>query len=334
MKKLLSVLLVAVMLVSTLSLFSCSNKYYDEVEPVGNEDETVLSTKYGDVKYDLFRAFYLTYKNGGYSHSDSARMAIDNALDILAVFALCEDMDIDTESRDIYNKVDDIIVACVDGGTVDGVEYQGYGDFDKYLAAISAMYMTDRVNRLIIRYSLCENMLIEKFKEVTTPTNEAVKEYFLSDECIRITWFVSEYRESADRAHAALAGLSGDDAITNVFVQYSLATVSASSQKNGWYLGKSESSQELRNVSDRAFALGVGEYSEVMLGGDGNYYIVYRMEKVASYVDTNLSDVKSSYIYNELGKTLDNAKADMRAGVSYSDFYSQITANDGVGIVQ
>ncbi len=332
MKRLISLFLTVVLILCSLSLFSCSDKYYDEVEPVGDEDEVILTTKYGKVKYDLFRAFYLTYKNGGYSHADSAKMAIDNAVDILAVFALCEEMDIDTESNEIYNKVDDIIVACVDGGTVDGVEYSGYGSFDNYLLALSAMYMTDRVNRLITRYAICEQMLSDKFAEKSTPTNEAVRDYFFSDDCIRITWFVSEYRESADAAYSALSGVAGEDAITDVFVRYSLATISADSQKNGWYIGRNETSQELKNVADKAFSMNVGEYSEVMLGGDGNYYIVYRMEKISSYVDTNIADIKSSYIYNDMGKRLENYKNDARANASYSDFYTQIMASANIGM--
>ena len=324
MKKIICCLLIALLIFSTLALSSCSN-YYDPVPPTEEEDKTVIKTGAGEIKYDLFRALYLASKTEGITPEQAAAEALEKASRILAIFAECERLGLDTDSNDIMNKVDDIIVASVDGGEVDGVNYAGHGSFDNYLASLRSVYLTDRVNRLITQAYLCEQLLIEHYlAKENIPAESDVRAYFLSDDCIRITWLATEYDDVAASAHARLAG-KGESEIIRTLIQYSSA--SASSYENGWYIGRYESGETYEGVVDAAFSLAVGSYSDVLTDRDGMYYIVYRMQKDSSYIDSHYSEIMESYQYNSLYRSILERTEQIISSASFTDLYSSYMSN-------
>ena len=330
--KLLSVFLIICML--TISLLSCSSdKYYDEVKPTSEEARTVMTfscdgTEY-EAAYDLFRSFYLAQADIIPDFDVASSKAIEKIASLYSIFYECERLGIDTDSSEIMKSVDDYIVASVDGGEIDGISYEGYGSHEKYLEEIKKLYMTDRVNRLLIRSYICENKLAEYYTaSENAPDDDAVRNYFSSDDCIKITWFSTEEEGLANRVLSLLNGKSREE-IINLFITYSNPNVSSQTQRDGWYIGKHESSDSYKAVVDAAFSTEVGSYSNVVSDNDGNYYIVYRLEKDEGYLDnsTNFEKIRKSCAYNEMYKKADTIRDRLVSSVAYTDVYNELKSD-------
>lgn len=333
-KKTVKTLLILLLIsAAIICLASCSsNKYYDEIKPTKEEARSIATLSYSntnyDVTYDLFRTFYLTEAESESDFKTASERAMGKIAELYSIFYECERVGIDTDSSEIMKSVDEYICASVDGGKIDGVSYNGYGSHEAYLEAIKKLYMTDRVNRLLVRSYICENKLVQYYTSSDrAPGDEAVRNYFNSDDCIKITWFSTEEESIAYKVLSLLDGKSEDE-IIDLFITYSNPSVSAQTQRDGWYIGRYEISDSYRTVASAAFSTEVGSCSKIISDNDGNYYIVYRMMKDNNYLakPEGLEKIRQSCAYNDMYKKTDEVKNLLISGASYTDFYSELAA--------
>lgn len=345
-KRLLSLTLAIVLL---FCLVSCK-KGYESVPSSEQELTTVMKMGDFEIKYELFRTFFLTNKSsidGGDRNvwiSDKAseyraeaiELILPQIAEIYAMFAMCESYGIEVFSEEMDAKVQQYVDVSVDGGMIGDSIISGFASYEEYLEYLKSMYMNDSVSRLLIRYSLCEELLREKFLTETKATKEDVEEFFFGDECAHITWLNilyegTEYlgsedmRNLADKAHARLKTAKNQREVINTLVQYS-AGASASQIENGFYIGKyTLDSAYMQEIIDAAFTLKAGEFSQVIENYYG-LYIIYVMNKNASYLETesNYEEIEELYLNNKFYYALSEYKASLLKGVKYTDFFNSL----------
>ena len=214
MKKLLAILL---LIATMLTLASCG----DEYEPVDSTDEeaTVVMTlsfdgKSYDVRYELYRAFFLTYKSevdGGNpdvwtsDEKDTYIAKIDGIIierivEIYAAFALCEKIGFDIYSNDVEDKIKENIKISVEGGTYGSATIEGYESYEDYLEALKSINLTYSVQTRLFRYAIATDAIDTHYigtvssddldSDMTIGAIEYdksnVRDFYYSDECIRV----------------------------------------------------------------------------------------------------------------------------------------------------
>ena len=121
MKKIIAILLA---LASLFTLASCNkDKEYPPVESSEEEARVVMTLsidgKNYDVRYELYRAFFLTYKSEVDGKDESVwtgdekdeyvakidAIILDRITEIYAAFALCERIGFDVYSKDVDKKI-------------------------------------------------------------------------------------------------------------------------------------------------------------------------------------------------------------------------------------
>ena len=344
-KKILFLLLAAALL---FSLCSCKNEY-KPVPSTNEEKKTVFSVGKYDVPYELFRTFFLTEKeaiDGGdksvwigdkaeKSREDALAVIIPEVCDIYAMFSLCEAYGIDINSEEIEKKVKQFVKLSVEGGTIGDSAVLGFEDYDAYLEYLKTLYMNDSVSRLLIKYSICEEMAREKFIEEYEFTEDDVYAFFKGEECARITWLrrLYEYsslspeyeREIANKAHAKMGEAKSFDDIIKALVQHSTST-STSDIENGFYIGRYTLDEEyMSEVIDAAFSLKAGEFSDVIENYYG-LYVVYVMEKDESYLENEAGyeEICKLYLNNQFYRALNEHKKRLLSDVSYTSFFGSL----------
>lgn len=215
MKKIIALTL---LLASLLTLFACGKKDYPPVESTEAEKRVVMTLSIdGDiyeVKYELYRAFFLTYKSevdGGdesvwtgknkdqYIEKIDERI-IDRVAEIYSAFALCKRIGFDIYSKDVEKKIEDNIRMSVEGGSYGNAAIEGFDSYEDYLEALRSMYLNYSVQTLLFRYAIAVdaidtyyigtassddidvNMTVGKLEY----TKEDVKEFYDSDDSVRV----------------------------------------------------------------------------------------------------------------------------------------------------
>lgn len=214
MKKIIAALLV---LTALFSLSACKNKYY-AVESTEEESRTVMTMsvdgKTYDVPYELYRAFFLTYKSlvdGGNADVWSGEgkdeyvnringMIIERIADIYATFAICQRIGFDPYSKSVEKQIKEEIKQIVEEKTdeaeLDGKDY-GYED---YLAELKSNHLNYSVQTLMIRYSIAIGAVNDYYIGTASPddvnygmklgalefTEDDVKAFYFGDGCARV----------------------------------------------------------------------------------------------------------------------------------------------------
>lgn len=344
--------IVAVFLIlsSLLLCVSCKSKAYKPVPSTDEEAKTVFTLGEYEVPYELFRTFFLTNKDsidGGDNSvwlSSSAPEYRQKAIDIIlpqiceiyAMFSLCASYGIDAYSDELEKEISEMVTLSVDGGSIAGNIVAGHDSYEDYLEYLKSLYMNDSVSRLLMRYSICEEKIIEKNASESNHTSEDVYKFFESDECAHISYLHRPYYYSehftpdadyalAEKALSLMNKAEGYDDIIKILVQYSLGT-DASDIANGFYIGKySLDSEYMKEIIDAAFTMEVGEHSEIIENYYG-VYIVYAMEKDAKYLDddSNYERISELYVNNEFYKNLAECKNRLSELVKYTDFFNSL----------
>ena len=216
MKKIIAFLL---MIATVLTLVSCNkSKDYPPVESTEEEARTVMTLsidgKTYDVKYELYRAFFLTYKSevdggdesvwGGDSKTEYVdeinAMIIDRVVEIYAAFAICDRIGFDLYSKDVDKKVNENIRISVEGGSYGSSTLDGYESYDAYLAALKAMNLNYSVQDLLMRYAIAVDAIDTYYIGTASSddvdvnlsigaieyTDEDVRAFYYSDDCVRV----------------------------------------------------------------------------------------------------------------------------------------------------
>ena len=207
MKKTVSLILLACLIIS---LFSCGPTY-EPVESTEEEARVVMNLTFDgelyEVRYELYRALFLTYKSevdGGdasvWSGDDADEyieringLIISRAAQIFAALHEAEKIGFDPYSREVENKITEYVRVSVEGGSFGEKLIEGEGSYEEYLEALREMYLNYSVQTLIIRYWLAVAALEEYFLGKEDDVfeeggeyafdEEDVLEYYFGDEC-------------------------------------------------------------------------------------------------------------------------------------------------------
>ena len=214
MKKIIAIIL---MLAAVLSVTACAKKY-PAVESTDEESRVVMTMsvngKSYDVKYELYRAFFLTYKDqvdGGDSSVWSGEskdeyiaeidaIIIDRIAEIYSAFALCEKIGFNLYSSDVEKKIRENIKISVEGGSYGSSTLEGYESYDDYLAALKSMNLNYSVQTLLIRYAIAVDAIDTYYIGTASSddvdasitlgaleyTEDDVRDFYFSDDCVRV----------------------------------------------------------------------------------------------------------------------------------------------------
>lgn len=359
MKKILAILLIAVML---LSLAACSEPEYEPVPSTEEEAEVVMTLeldgKSYDVKYELYRAFFLTYKDevtGGndtlLSGDGSAlyiaeinELVLDRIAAIYSVFAVCERIGYDLYSKSVDKLIDKHIRESIEGGS----GAVGYGSYEKYLEALTAMNLNYSVQTLLYRYAIgldaIDNHYIGTFSAddigdtivigELTYTREDVLDYYFSDACLRMLRAHIQHDAYYDPMEYAAtvkermeeAALIGESSVASVIINTGLTA--PTEVQRGYVIGRySLDPLYYEELTDAAFELDVGEVSDPIIIHNGNdkiIFIVYNAQKSNEHFDECYSEIAYVYLTDSVGKIMDEVKNSLEDSVSYTDAYRAI----------
>ena len=217
MKKFLAIL---ILIATLISLVACGggDEEYEPVESTEEEATVVMTLAIGDttyeVKYELYRAFFLTYKSevdGGnpdvwtgpdkdaYIEQIDEKI-IDRIVEIYTTFAVCEDIGFDIYSDDVEDKIKENIKTSVEGGSYGTTTIEGYDSYDEYLEALKEMNLNYSVQTLLFRYAIATDAIDTHYigtvssddldSDMTIGAIEYdksdVRDFYFSDECVRV----------------------------------------------------------------------------------------------------------------------------------------------------
>ena len=363
----------AFVILFSLLITSCGTSY-PAVESSAQESEVMFTLKYGnkeyDVKYELYRAFFLTYKSQVDGDDPSVwtgdrrdeyiaqinELIIPMIANIYATINLAERIGVNFSSKDVKNKVNDLIKLEVEGGVYNGETKLGYGTYDKFLAALRAKNHNYSTCVLLFHYAIAQTKIAEYYigtlnDDNFTPdatvgklefTREDVKAFYDSDDCVRVLRAFIEYPQNVDPEHELdaneevrqkayevynlIRSASTTEDVSTIIISETSITIEEGNC--GLILGKHTLDElNYKKITDAAFALAPGAVSEVLevLTGDENgYHILYSAEKSNAHFDKYYSLVKDAYLNHVIGKMINDTALDLLADVEYTDEFENL----------
>ncbi len=371
MKKIIAILLV---LASLFALASCKgDKEYPPVESTEEEARTVMTLsidgKTYDVKYELYRAFFLTYKSEVDGGDESVwtgdkkdeyvakidALILERVAEIYAAFAICERIDFDLYSDDVEDKIKDNIRISVEGGSYGSAVIEGFESYEDYLASLKAINLNYSVQTLLFRYAIAVDAIDTYYIGTASSddvdinltvgkieyTKEDVKEFYDSDECVRVLRASFQKKisytplEKAENLKAALetAAQSKDTleemeaAVVTAIMGNGLYS-NAAEIRDGYVIGRYNLERSYYgDMTDAAFALNIGEVSapiEVVTDVEDSYYVLYRSYKSDEHFEENYDSIRYVYLMNYVGEISHGVAEELKGSVSYTDYLKGI----------
>ena len=335
-----------ILLLALVLLFLTSCGTYKPIKSSETDLRPVMTLGDYTVAYELYRALFFslkgTYDGGddtvwtgeaGVGLWDSLRGEAERLIgEIYATFLLCEQLGIDPFGDEMDDTVDEYMTVTVEGGTIDGLEMTGYGSHKAYRAMLEQMHMTDSVYRLLLRYAACQNRLADIYESEADPDDDTLRAFFLSDDCVRISWFYLHYDpatfsnqeilERTQRVHAQLTACSSYEEMKAIIGKNSL-TIPTDEIENGFYMGRMQMDRtRYGKVIDAAFSLPTLGISPVLQLADG-CYIVIRLEKELSYFNSSegREEITAIYHENKLFTDLSDICSDLLDGAVHQELY-------------
>lgn len=337
---------VAVVVVNTV------NKTFPEI-PQTEEEKTPIFT-IGDetVTYDLYRYYFLGYKNlmsnGDDSYFDGKDTAaiyaeIDEKVrtDIAYLYAtlkLAETLSVEDDALDELYET--LLRMTRSGGEFADTVYVGFENEDAYRKSLAANNMTDAVYRLTLRAYAAEyaasNAFSQNASSYITNTEEAMRDFFMSDDAVHVAYayidknsFLSgdEAYALALAAEAKLSEVAYDlSAFIRTAIQYSSPSVSPASLESGMYLTRYHANAASQSdLTATAFSLAAGEMSSIVETDDG-YFILRRMnmtEEGLAAADREL--LYEGYFSHHFYKMLSEASDALLNTLTETEFYATLT---------
>ena len=353
MKKIIALILTLAL--SLCLLLSCSD-YYEPKTSTKEEASVVMMLSFGEesyeVKYELYRALFLTVKkeidNGNSDVWEGAdkdeyveaanKMIFERLCDIYSAFSIAKEIGIDPYSDEYDESVLEIVKVSVDGGTVGGAQYAGFGgNYDAYLASLKEMNLNYSVQDLMIRYALVmENIFYHYGGNVENDakpgalgyTKEDVLEFYNSDECVRVYQLylsstkTSFNKEKAESLRDKIAGKNTENEVVATMISNS---ATGDDIKNGTIIGKYNLDAFYYSaLTDGAFKLAYYETSpviEITSADDEGFYILFRTFKDSSHFEECYDDVAKVYVENAVGKILSERADALLASLTKTEAY-------------
>ena len=354
-------LIILPLLCVCFSLFSCSAKY-EPVESTAKEKTTVIELsahgKKYEVKYELWRALYLTHKDevAGEGEEYEAKinaLILERAADIYSVLALCDRVGINLYSRSVEAEIEQYITESIEGGA----NAIGYGSYENYLKALKDMNLNYSVAVLLLRYEIgmreLDSYYIGSFDTDDiqngiefgnlTYTREDIKNYYYSDECVRVlrahlqadAYYEPDVRATEVREQMLAAVGKGEGAVAAVIIGNS--TTAYDEVERGYVIARHNLDKlYYSELTDAAFGLNTGEVSEPVHvnSGDGEViFILYRAEKSDAHFDKSYSEIAYVYLTDTVGKTVAEVQSALVLSAEYTDSfyaidYGQVSMNE------
>ena len=356
MKKILMILLIACL---ALSFFSCSDEEEDEgyapIASTAEEARTVLTLSADgfsyNIPYELYRAFFLNCKStvdGGdssvWSGPDSQtyiakaeEIIFESVCDIYSVFHLCNKVGIDIYSSSVEESINEYITASVEGGSVDGMLFQGYaGNYSAYLESLKKLNMNYSAQVLLFRYAIASEMLDEYYTDKTNGTDaisftkEDVEAFYFSDECVRVisrffnlSTDLDKEINTTERINKIRNGMIERIGDENALCSYLISTsIESEDIRGGLIIAKHNLDPTLfKDLTNAAFDLEMHEVSLPINPDSASVsgcYLLYRTDKSYSHFEEYYSSVEDAYVQNLIGSKLNSAKLDLLSSLKHT----------------
>lgn len=375
MKKIIAILLV---LTSLFALASCKkDKEYPPVESSEEEARVVMTLsidgKNYDVKYELYRAFFLTYKSEVDGKDESVwtgdkkdeyvakidAIILDRIAEIYAAFAICDRIGFDIYSKDVEKKIKENIRISVEGGSYGNSAIEGFESYDDYLASLKAINLNYSVQTLLFRYAIAVDAIDTYYIGTASSddvdinltvgkieyTKEDVKEFYDSDECVRVLRASFQKHisytplEKAENLKSALENAAAskdtleemEEAVVTAIMGNGLYS-NAAEIREGYVIGKYNLERSYYgDMTDAAFALEIGEVSapvEVVTDVEDAYYVLYRSYKSNEHFEENYDSIKYIYLMNCVGEISHGVAEELKSSASYTDYLKNINHSE------
>ena len=332
-----------------LSLFSCGKETeYPPVESTEEERATVITMTDGDraldVPYELYRALFLTYReefDGGnpslWSEAGSDLLLekindriLDRIAEIYAVLGVARDIGFDPYGKEAEEKIKTYVKASVEGGYIDGMNVEGHGTYEKYLAYLESVHLNYSVQILLFRYLIALRAVQDHYLGVVDeygneesapalkPTDDDLRAFYFGEDSVRVLWIFLDGQSYTERRakeiRDTVAGKPDEAAVAAYMIGQT--TTPGPEVLAGHTIGRYtlESSYYL-DVTDAAFSLAVGETSAPVAtatGTESGYYILYRAEKSEENFTSYKDSVKENYMQNEVGRILSEKRESLK----------------------
>ena len=333
-------------LMAILALTGCE-KTYKEARSSREMRRTVARIGDYEVNYEFFRYLFLSFKPGVDGGDDSVwtgpdadeyfKVCKEKCEEVMravyGTFIFAKNAGIDPYSKEADARVDELVKATIEGGFINGNYVQGYGSVKKYREDLEANHMTDAVNRLFFRYSICESMLYEYYTDTfgggTIQTDDqTIRNFFAQEDLIRMTWIAvqkdgtftdAQYRTLAnERREGLLACSSLDEKLQYV----AFHNLQAATMDKGVFLTASTCGAEYKTVYEEAKSLSAGEVGDIIETADA-FYIPLRLQKPSDYLNTanGMTEIVNLYIEHSLYSTLDSQNEALT--ISYTSGFSR-----------
>ncbi len=366
MKKIICVLLI---ISSLLALHSCVYQYPAK-ESTEEEKRTVLTidTDIGiyKVPFEVYRAIFLTVKpsiDGGNesvwndaetaaTYKERAHSTVKEKIaEIYTAFYLAKKNGIiDPYSDDVERRIDEYIKIGVEGGVIDGENIAGYGgDYDKYLDALRAINLNYNAHVLFYRYRIVMSEIYKYYlgenddilgKEHVGGnlqfTKSDVEAFYNSDECIRVlpAYIQAKYANSLERAEKIRIGITeiadNGEAAVSYYINSQLIT-DPESLECGLVMGRYSLEKGVyKNLTEKAFALSVGDVSEVIRveADEIGYYVLYGAEKSKDNFESYYDDIVTVYLNNCVGQIYDSSYSIILSLLADTDYIKNLDFNE------
>ncbi len=339
-----------------LAFTACGGEKYPMRPSTVEEQETVFTLGEDAVPFEVLHTFFTNtalsqkdYAEGYfYGAEGEARFsavmeaAIADIAEIYALFAACRAAGIDPYSEEINKTVASYVEKNMEGGSFSDYYLPSFEDYDAYLAYLKTNYhMNDSVSRLLLRFAACEEALIQYYNESVPHSEETVREFFLSENCIHVNWFRQVgYTEGKGLTYESAMALmqsakdrlnvAGSDSFRQeqVFID-SFPPATQGELENGFYIGKNTwDPAYLGELTEMAFALSDYTVSEIFEAKDGGLYLVYRLPKDPADLTANYNTIESLYLSECMYTAIAEKKASLMAGISYAEGFSSLAASD------
>lgn len=307
MKKLLALLLTLTIL---FSLVGCGG--YKAVPSTEEESRTVMTITVNervyDVKYELYRAFFLTYKAQLLDDEDDLfsekadeyiedinERVIDAISEVYSAFYICENIGVNLDSRTYKKRINGYIDDSIAAIQLLYTDEEGNSPSDEaayaiYLERLKASYLNYSVSVLLYKYELALEAIDNYYfgsVDYNDPglsgtlgaleyTKDDIREFYEGEESVKlfVATIASTATNAAERANALKAKLetaaeSGEDAVIDTIIANSTISV-ASEIEAGTVIGRHSLDKfYYGEYINAAFALGHGEVSDVIEIVDG-----------------------------------------------------------------
>lgn len=318
MFKIIAALLLLAIIAAAVVAIVYAVKKAEEEKYLASYGRSALEVGSYTVTYDLYRYFYLNYRDEmEYLYTDengtvdtasldrAVREQVENAVrGLYGSVALAADYGITPSDGDVKAAMLEYVDAI-----------KTYYDTDaKYKAELEANYMTENVFEFLMSVDSLEDKLFPVLVSdggVIEDNDEKLLEMFRGDAFVRAKQIFIENDEGEDAeqnraiAEEALAAYKDGESLDTLIGRYS---EDYSMPSEGYYFTYLEMIEEFESA---AFALKDGEVSSVVESDDG-FHIIVRLPKDEAYLSDNFSDLKAQYQTSAFYRMIDGRSETLR----------------------